>query len=117
VGVVVDAAVTSAEIAALRDQAASSDLVILGTVDVLGEPSTGELARALVGTGTPVIAVALRGPWDAAAYPEVGTVLATYGIQPPSLAALADALWGIVPTMGRQPVALGQPPAAARSTN
>jgi beta-N-acetylhexosaminidase len=117
VGVVVDAAVTSAEIAALRDQAALSDLVILGTVDALGEPSTGELARALVGTGTPVIAVALRGPWDAAVYPEVGTVLATYGIQSPSLAALADALWGIVPTMGRLPVALGQPPAAARSTN
>jgi beta-N-acetylhexosaminidase len=117
VGVVVEAAVTSGEIATLRDQAASSDLVILGTVDALGEPSTGELARALVGSGTPVVAVALRGPWDAVAYPEVGTVLATYGIQPPSLAALADALWGDVPITGRLPVTLGQPPAAERSTN
>ena len=117
IGVVVDAVVASDEINALRDQGASSDLVIVGTVDALGEPSTGELARALVGTGTPVVAVALRTPWDAVAYPEVGTVLATYGIQPPSLAALAGALWGDAPITGRLPVTLGQPPAAARSTN
>ena len=116
-GMVVEAAVMAAEIAALRDRAASADLVILGTVDALGEPSTGELARALAATGTPVIAVALRGPWDAIAYPEVGTVLATYGIQPPSLAALADALWGDAPITGRLPVTLGQPPADGRSTN
>ena len=48
--------------------------------------------------------MALRGPWDADAYPEVGTVLATYGIQPPSLAALAAALSGEAPISGRLPV-------------
>jgi beta-N-acetylhexosaminidase len=117
IGVVVEDAVSSAEIAALSGQAASADFVLLGTVDALGEPSVGELARALVATGTPVIAVALRAPWDADAYPEVGTVLATYGIQPPSLTALVAALWGDASTTGLLPVTLGQPPAEARSTN
>jgi beta-N-acetylhexosaminidase len=117
VGSVVETTVTAGEITALRDQAASADLVILGTVDALGEPTVGELARALVATDTPVIAIALRAPWDADAYPEVGTVLATYGIQPPSLNALANALWGGSPITGLLPVRLGQPPAEPRSTN
>jgi beta-N-acetylhexosaminidase len=117
VGSVVETTVTAGEITALRDQAASADLVVLGTVDALGEPTIGELARALVATDTPVIAVALRAPWDADAYPEVGTVLATYGIQPPSLGALANALWGDSPITGLLPVRLGQPPAEPRSTN
>jgi beta-N-acetylhexosaminidase len=116
-GVVVDRNPGPTEIAALRDRAASVDLVILGTVDALGDPSVEELVRALVATGTQVIAVALRGPWDAAAYPEVGTVLATYGIQPPSLAALVAALWGDASITGLLPVQLGQPPAEPRSTN
>ena len=103
---VVEAAVPTEEIAALRDRAAGVDVVILGTVDALGEPSVGELARSLVATGTRVIAVALRAPWDADAYPEVGTVLATYGIQAPSLAALAAALRGDAPITSKVPVAL-----------
>jgi beta-N-acetylhexosaminidase len=53
-----------------------------------------------------LIAVALRGPWDAGAYPEVGTVLASYGIQPPSLAAVAEAIVGAAPITGRLPVRL-----------
>ena len=80
--------------------------MILGTVDALGQPSIAELARALVSTGTPLVTVALRAPWDAAAYPEVGTVLATYGIQPPSLSALVDALWGAARITGQLPVRL-----------
>ncbi len=105
-GVVVGAAIQDAEIAALRERAAAADLVVLGTVDALGEPSVMALARALVASGTPVIGVALRGPWDAAVYPEIGTVLATYGIQPPSLAAFARALVGVAPISGRLPVRL-----------
>jgi len=100
----------AAEIAVLCQRAASVDLVILGTVDALGEPSVVELARALVATGTPLIAVALRAPWDAVAYPEVGTVLATYGIQTPSLTALAAAIWGDASITGLLPVSLSPAP-------
>ena len=81
------------------------ELVVV-TVDALGDPSTSELAAALVSTGVPVVAVALRGPWDADAYPEVDTVLATYGIQTPSLVALADALAGVATITGVLPVRL-----------
>jgi beta-N-acetylhexosaminidase len=108
-GVVVEALVSVSEIAGLRDRAAAADLVVLGTVDALGDPTAADLARALVASGTPLVAVALRGPWDAAAYPEVGTVLATYGIRAPSLAALADALFGQAPISGRLPVRLERP--------
>ena len=105
-GVVIGAEVADAEIAAIRDRAAASDLVVLGTVDALGQPTVAALARAAVSSGTPVVGVALRGPWDADAYPEVGTVLATYGIQAPSLDAVAAALLGVTAITGRLPVRL-----------
>jgi beta-N-acetylhexosaminidase len=105
-GHVVEAAPTADEITALRERAASTDLVVLGTVDALGQPAVVDLARALVATGRPIVAVALRGPWDADAYPEIGTVLATYGIQPPSLAAAADAIVRDHQITGRLPVRL-----------
>lgn len=104
ISAVVEAVVAEDEIDALRARAAEVDLVVLGTVDALGQPSVAALARALVASGTPVVAVALRGPWDADAYPDVGTVLATYGIQPTSLAALVDALWGEATITGLLPV-------------
>ena len=105
-GQLVGVRVTDAEIARLRERAARADVVVLGTVDALGELSIAELARVLMSTGKPVIAVALRAPWDADAYPEVGTVLATYGIQPPTLRALVGALLGDAPITGRSPVRL-----------
>ncbi len=105
-GRVVEAEISAADVRSLQDRATSVDVVILGTVDAIGQPSVAALARALVETGTPVLAVALRGPWDADAYPEVGTVFATYGIQPPSLTALVDALFGDAAVVGRLPVKL-----------
>jgi beta-N-acetylhexosaminidase len=107
--VVIEDAVGADEIDAIRVRAAAADVVVLGTVDALGQPSVAELARALASTRRPVIGVALRGPWDADAYPEVGTVLAMYGIQPPSLAALAAAFFGDAPLTGRLPVRLRGP--------
>ncbi len=105
-GVVVEADLASADVDALVGRAAGVDVVVLGTVDALGQASVGDLAQALVASGRPVIAVALRGPWDAIAYPSVGTVVATYGIQPPTLRALAAALVGAAPITGRLPVRL-----------
>jgi len=107
--IVVDDPVPDSRIASILDRARRADLTILGTVDALGRPSTVALARALATTGRPVVAVALRGPWDADAYPEIGTVVACYGIQPPTLAALARALAGEDPISGRLPVRLALP--------
>ncbi len=104
--VVIEDRVSVQAIADACERAAASDLVILGTVDAQARPSVRTLARALVATGVPVVAVALRAPWDADAYPEIGTVLASYGIQAPTLTALAAVLVGAASTTGRLPVAV-----------
>jgi beta-N-acetylhexosaminidase len=106
---VVGDAVPDTQIASIVDRARLADLTILGTVDAPGRPSIVALARALAADGRPVVAVALRGPWDADAYPEIGTVVACFGIQPPTLAALARALTGDGPISGRLPVRLASP--------
>jgi len=107
--IVVEDAITDAEIARIRERARDAVLTVLGTVEAPGRPSIVALARGLASDGGPLVGVALRAPWDADAYPEVGTVLATYGIQAPSLAALDAALFGGVPITGRVPVRLASP--------
>ena len=54
----------------------------------------------------PVVAIALRTPVDLIAYPAVGTAVATYGSQEPSLRAVAAAVAGRIPFRGRLPVRL-----------
>jgi hypothetical protein len=56
--------------------------VVVGTIDAHRQPAQLELVEAIVATGTPVVAVALRGPWDVAFYPPTATALATYSILP-----------------------------------
>ncbi len=48
--------------------------------------------------------VALRTPWDLLAYPSARTHVCSYGILPPSMEALAAALVGEAPFVGRLPV-------------
>ena len=83
---------------------AAGTLVVVGTVDAIVHAGQAELVAARVRRGVPVIAIALRTPVDALAYPVAGTALATYGAQPPNLAALAEALTGRIPFTGRMPV-------------
>ena len=104
--VVVGDPIDDATIAAIGGRAGAADAVILGTVDAAGRPTLVELARALVATGRPIIGVALRAPWDADAIPALGTVIASYGIQPPTLAAIAEAVLDGSPFSGRPPVRL-----------
>ena len=47
-------------------------------------------------------------PYDLAAYPGVETYACTYSILPPSMEALAEALWGRIPFVGTLPVSLGR---------
>jgi beta-N-acetylhexosaminidase len=84
-------------------RARSADVVVFGTYDLAQDSSQAQLARALVETGTPVVAVALRGPYDAAAAPFLPTVLAVYGDRPVHLQAAAEALFGQLTPGGRAP--------------
>ena len=99
--IVVEQSPDAASIAAVRDRAAAARAVVIGTIDGHRQPAQIELVEALAGTGTPVVAVALRGPWDVAAYPPGVTALATYSILPASLEALAAVLAGKAEAPGR----------------
>jgi beta-N-acetylhexosaminidase len=94
------------EIAGFRDWAAGCDLVVVGTIAASLEPAQAALVDTILATGVPVVTVALRTPYDLAAYPSAKVHAATYGILQPSLDALADALFGEIPFRGRLPVAV-----------
>ena len=104
---VVDDSPQPAEIAAAVERARSADLVVLGTAAANLVADQAALARAVLATGTPVVTVALRTPWDLPTYPEATTHLCTYSAHEPSTAALAAALSGSIPITGRLPVRLG----------
>jgi beta-N-acetylhexosaminidase len=93
-------------IAAVRSRAAAVDLVVVGTIDGHRFRSQLDLVDAIAATGTPTIAVAIRGPWDVAGYPAAAAALATYSILPGSLEALVDVLAGRMGATGRLPVAM-----------
>jgi beta-N-acetylhexosaminidase len=107
--VIVEQMPDAASIAAVRDRAATADLVVIGTIDASREPAQVALVEAVTATRIPVIAAALRGPWDVATYPSSVTALATYSILPGSLDALVAVLSGAAEAPGRLPVAVGRP--------
>lgn len=94
----------AAEIAAIRRRAASWDVIVVGTLDAHRDAAQAALVEALRASGSPLVTVALRTPYDLAAYPAVPTHLCTYSILQPSLDALADVLFGVAPARGRLPV-------------
>jgi beta-N-acetylhexosaminidase len=85
------------------DAARSADVVILGTFDLAQNPAQQALASDLAATGTPVIGVGLRGPYDAPIATEIGTYLTVYGDRPVHLQAAAEALFGRLTPTGRVP--------------
>lgn len=103
---------TAAEIAAVRDRAGGWDAVVVGTISTAPGSPQAELVEALLATGQAVVTVALRTPWDLAAYPGARTHVATYSILRESMDALAAALFGQAGFPGRLPVELGRQVAA-----
>ena len=96
------------ESGALSEQLAKYDVVILGTINATAHPGQAELVKKLIKQGTRVIAVALRMPYDLAVYPAASTYVCTYSILPPSMDALAEALFGRIAFTGSLPVTLPQ---------
>lgn len=92
--VVTEHPLTSAEIASLRERAAGYDVLIAGTISAVAGSAQADMVRALASTGVPLVTVALRTPWDLAAYPEAGTHVSTYSILRESMDALAAAVLG-----------------------
>jgi beta-N-acetylhexosaminidase len=97
---------TVAEIAAIRDRAGEWEAIVVGTISAAPGSEQGALVDALLSTGRPVITVALRTPWDLAAYPRAGTHVATFSLLRDSMDALAAAVFGKAGFPGRLPVRL-----------
>jgi beta-N-acetylhexosaminidase len=102
--ILLPAALSEAHIAGLGERLAGFDLVVVGTFSAHLQPAQAVLAAAVLATGKPTVTLALRTPWDLLAYPSARTHICSYGILPPSMEALAAALLGEAPFVGRLPV-------------
>ncbi|MBW9216179.1 glycoside hydrolase family 3 protein [Mumia sp. zg.B53] len=108
---------TAAAIANAVTAARASDLVVVTTNNAYGfNPDTGQptaaavaqtaLVRALLATGTPVVAVAVRNPYDVASFPAAPTVLDTYGYTAHQMDSLVRVMFGELEPTGKLPVSI-----------
>ncbi len=95
---------TPDEIGAITAAAQGAAAVVVGTI--WADAGQAAVVDAVLATGTPTVTVALRTPFDLAAYPTAGTHLCTYSIHPASMQALADVLYGEHEAHGRLPAAI-----------
>ncbi|MFE9607149.1 glycoside hydrolase family 3 protein [Streptomyces sp. NPDC006012] len=87
-------------VAAARD----ADAVVVGTYNVSAASTQKSLVEQLLATGKPVVAVAVRNPYDVAQLPSVPACLATYSWTDVELRAAARVIAGRVAPRGRLPV-------------
>ena len=95
-----------ADISMVMGLAKNGRTVIVATTDVPRNKQQADLVNALLKEKIHTVVVAVRGPYDLLQMPNVPTYLASYGLNPPSLEALAAVLTGRARPRGRLPVAL-----------
>ncbi|MET7481061.1 glycoside hydrolase family 3 protein [Streptomyces sp. NPDC005648] len=101
-GTAPSAATVTAAVAAARD----ADAVVVATYNLTMAGSQKTLVEQLVATGRPVVAVAIRNPYDVAQLPSVPAYLATYSWTDVELRAAARVIAGKARPRGRLPVAV-----------
>ncbi|MGW0171784.1 glycoside hydrolase family 3 protein [Streptomyces sp. NPDC003343] len=84
--------------------AGNADAVVVGTYNVTAASSQRTLVNQLVATGKPVVAIALRNPYDVAQLPDVKAFLASYSWTDVELRAAARVIAGRVRPRGKLPV-------------
>jgi beta-N-acetylhexosaminidase len=94
------------EISAVLTQLKNYDLIVLGTLNAYDQIGQRQLVCEVLKTGIPTIVVALRLPYDLAAFPEATTYVCTYSILEPSMRALAKTVFGYQEAQGHLPVAI-----------
>ncbi|WP_338898180.1 glycoside hydrolase family 3 protein [Streptomyces sp. TG1A-60] len=93
-------AVIDQAVAAARGQ----DAVVVATYNVTAASTQRTLVARLLSTGVPVVAVAVRNPYDVAQLPEVKGCLASYSWTDVEVRAAARVLAGRVAPRGKLPV-------------
>ncbi|MFD1828557.1 glycoside hydrolase family 3 protein [Streptomyces desertarenae] len=101
---------SAARITEAAGAAAGHDLVVIAVNAAAAGSDKGaaqaRLVRALMDSGTPVVAVAVRNPYDIRRFPDVPAYLATYSYGTPSLQAAVRTLYGDLAPAGKLPVAI-----------
>ena len=82
------------------------DVIVVGTINAYAEKNQAKFVHKLLQLGKPVIIVAMRLPYDLAAFPQASTFICTYSILEPSMRAAAKALFGFGEMNGRLPVSI-----------
>jgi beta-N-acetylhexosaminidase len=94
--------------AAVIDRAVAAaqgkDAVVVGTYNVTASSTQKTLVARLLATGVPVVAIAVRNPYDVAHLPDVRAYLASYSWTDVELRAAARVLAGRVAPRGKLPV-------------
>ncbi|MFE6521803.1 glycoside hydrolase family 3 protein [Streptomyces sp. NPDC057794] len=99
-GTAPSAATIARAVAAARDV----DAVVAATYNVTAGSGQQALVEQLVATGRPVVAVAIRNPYDVARLPSVPAVLAAYSWTDVEVRAAARVIAGRARPLGRLPV-------------
>ncbi|WP_367322917.1 glycoside hydrolase family 3 protein [Streptomyces sp. HUAS ZL42] len=95
---------SAATIAKAVAAAGDVDAVVVGTYNVSASSSQKTLVEQLVATGRPVVAIAIRNPYDVAQLPGVRACLASYSWTDVELRAAARVIAGVAGPRGRLPV-------------
>ncbi|MGN7978893.1 glycoside hydrolase family 3 protein [Microbacterium sp. 22195] len=95
---------TQAQIDQAAAAARNSDVTVVLTNGVTAASSQKQLVAALEATGTHLIVVAVRNPYDINQLPEVDGYIATYSYAAPALASLAKVITGEISPTGTLPV-------------
>ncbi|MFR0352736.1 glycoside hydrolase family 3 protein [Streptomyces sediminimaris] len=99
-GTAPSAATIARAVAAARE----ADAVVVTTYNVTAGSAQRTLVEQLAATGTPVVAIAVRNPYDVARLPSARACLATYSWTDVELRAAARVIAGAVGPRGRLPV-------------
>ena len=97
-----------AKVDAATAQAREHDVVVVLTnrAGLTGNEGQARLVNALMGTKTPVVAVAVRDPYDVNRFRKVDGYLATYSYTPAAVDSLVRVLVGELDPRGRLPVTI-----------
>jgi beta-N-acetylhexosaminidase len=95
---------SAAQISQAVTAAGSADLVVVLTNGLSGDAQQQALLSQLDGTGKPVVAVAVRNPYDVAYLDTQRTWLATYSYGAVSMESLTRVLFGEAHPQGKLPV-------------
>ncbi|MDT0399331.1 MULTISPECIES: glycoside hydrolase family 3 protein [Streptomyces] len=95
---------SAATVAQAVAAAGDADAIVVGTYNVSASSSQKTLVEQLLATGKPVVAVAIRNPYDVAHLPGVAAYVATYSWTDVELRAAARVIAGKVDPHGTLPV-------------